>query len=97
MNNFTVAILKTLLASASVLTAFSSAFAITLMFNISIQNGMPVFENIKFTIALFFATLFMLIICTCIKFLLSIAVDSRDSFKANEQKKIKSRVEDITL
>lgn len=78
MNNFSVAIIKTLLISVGALTIISSVFLITLMFNISMQDGIPAFENIKFTVMLFFTTLLLLIICVCLKLFLSMAIDSRD-------------------
>ena len=75
MNNFSVAIIKTLLISVGALTIISSVFLITLMFNISMQDGIPAFENIKFTVMLFFTTLLLLIICGCLKLFLSMAID----------------------
>lgn len=97
MNNFSVAIIKTLLISVGSLTIISSVFLITLMFNISMQDGIPAFENIKFTVMLFFTTLLLLIICGCLKLFLSMAIDSRDFQLKKERVKIKARVEDVTI
>ncbi|ECC9428553.1 hypothetical protein DPD26_21960 [Salmonella enterica subsp. diarizonae] len=97
MNNFSVAIIKTLLTSVGALTIISSVFLITLMFNISVQDGIPAFENIKFTVMLFFTTLLLLIICVCLKLFLSMAIDSRDSQLKKESVKTKNRVEDVTI
>ncbi|HAL6255129.1 hypothetical protein [Escherichia coli] len=97
MNNFSVAIIKTLLISVGALTIISSVFLITLMFNISMQDGIPAFENIKFTVMLFFTTLLLLIICVCLKLFLSMAIDSRDFQLKKERVKIKARVEDVTI
>lgn len=68
MKNFSVAIIKTLLTSVSFLTIIASVFLITLILNISMQDGIPAFENIKFTVMLFFTILLLLIICVCLKF-----------------------------
>lgn len=97
MNNFSVAIIKTLLISVGALTIISSVFLITLMFNISMQDGISAFENIKFTVMLFFTTLLLLIICGCLKLFLSMAIDSRDFQLKKERVKIKARVEDVTI
>ncbi|MGT55812.1 hypothetical protein D9G02_20390 [Escherichia coli] len=97
MNNFSVAIIKTLLISVGALTIISSVFLITLMFNISMQDGILAFENIKFTVMLFFTTLLLLIICGCLKLFLSMAIDSRDFQLKKERVKIKARVEDVTI
>lgn len=97
MNNFSVAIIKTLLISVGALTIISSVFLITLMFNISMQDDIPAFENIKFTVMLFFTTLLLLIICVCLKLFLSMAIDSRDFQLKKERVKIKARVEDVTI
>ncbi|HEI8797203.1 TPA: hypothetical protein SLG82_004560 [Citrobacter freundii] len=90
MNNFSVAIIKTLLISVGALTIISSVFLITLMFNISMQDGIPAFENIKFTVMLFFTTLLLLIICGCLKLFLSMAIDSRD-FQLKKTRKDKGQ------
>jgi len=97
MNNFSVAIIKTLLMSVGALTIIASVFLITLMFSISMQDGIPAFENIKFTVMLFFTILILLIICACLKFFLSMAIDSRDYQSKKEIAKTKARVEDVTI
>ncbi|HGY5183018.1 TPA: hypothetical protein ACNV5L_003356 [Citrobacter braakii] len=78
MNSFSVAIIKTLLISVGALTIILSVFLMILMFDMAIQSGIPALENIKFTIALFFSTLMLLVICFCLKLFLSVAIDSRD-------------------
>lgn len=97
MNNFSVAIIKTLLTSVSLLTIIASVFLIILIFNISIQDGIPAFENIKFTAMLFFTILLLLIICVCLKFFLFMAIDSRNTLLQKESAKAKTRVEDVTI
>lgn len=97
MKNFSVAIIKTLLTSVSFLTIIASVFLITLILNISMQDGIPAFENIKFTVMLFFTILLLLIICVCLKIFLSMAIDSRDTLLQKESTKAKTRVEDITI
>jgi len=67
------------------------------MFSISMQDGIPAFENIKFTAMLFFTILILLIICVCLKFFLSMAIDSRDYQSKKEIVKAKVRVEDVTI
>ena len=59
MNNLPVAIAKFLLSSVSAITILLSAFLITLIFNMWIQEGIPPFENIKFSAALFFTIMLM--------------------------------------
>jgi len=61
------------------------------------QDGIPAFENVKFTITLFFTILILLIICTCLKFFLSMAIDSRDYQSKKEIVKTKTRVEDVSI
>ncbi|WES88767.1 hypothetical protein [Dickeya fangzhongdai] len=97
MNNFSIAIIKTLLISVSTLTIMSSVFLIALIFDISIQNGMPAFENIKFTIMLFIAILLMLVICFCLKLFLSMSIDSRDIQLKKESMKTKSKSDGVTI
>lgn len=97
MNNLSIAIIKTLLMSVSTLTIMSSVFLIALIFDISIQNGMPAFENIKFTIMLFIAILIMLVICSCLKLLLSMSIDSRDVQLRKESMKAKPRSDDVNI
>ncbi|EAB4562305.1 hypothetical protein G0R26_001898 [Salmonella enterica] len=97
MNNFSVAIIKTLLISVGTITIISSVFLIALMFDISIQNGIPPLENIKFTISLFFTILLLLIIFFCLKSFLSVAIDSRDFKLKKDSAKTKARSEDVTI
>ena len=97
MNNFSVAMIKTLLISAGSITIMASVFLIILMFDIAIQNGIPALENIKFTIVLFFVVLLFLVICSCLKILLSIAIDSRDLQFKKHTEKTRSRVDDVTI
>lgn len=53
MINMSIAMIKTLLASVSALTIMLSTFLIALIFNMWTQDGIPPFENIKFSVALF--------------------------------------------
>ncbi len=78
MNNLSVAITKFLLSSVSAITILLSAFLITLIFNMWIQEGIPPFENIKFSAALFFTIIMLLVICQCLKYFTDMAIDRRD-------------------
>ncbi|ANR77015.1 hypothetical protein BBB57_01330 [Kosakonia sacchari] len=78
MNNLSVAITKILLSSVSAITILLSAFLITLIFNMWIQEGIPPFENIKFSAALFFTIIMLLVICQCLKYFTDMAIDRRD-------------------
>lgn len=79
MNNLSVAITKFLLSSVSAITILLSAFLITLIFNMWIQEGIPPFENIKFSAALFFTIIMLLVICQCLKYFTDMAIDRRDN------------------
>ncbi|MCS2161642.1 hypothetical protein MUU47_11035 [Scandinavium sp. H11S7] len=79
MNNLSVAITKFLLSSVSAITILLSAFLIALIFNMWIQEGMPPFENIKFSAALFFTIIMLLVICQCLKYYTDMAIDRRDN------------------
>lgn len=79
MKNYTVSILKVLLSSVSTLTIMLSAFMIFLIFDMWIQEGIPPFENLKFSVALFFTIILLLVMCQCLKFYTDIAIDSRNN------------------
>lgn len=79
MNNLSVAITKFLLSSVSAITILLSVFLITLIFNMWIQEGIPPFENIKFSAALFFTIIMLLVICQCLKYYTDMAIDRRDN------------------
>lgn len=79
MNNLSVAITKFLLSSVSAITILLSAFLIALIFNMWIQEGIPPFENIKFSAALFFTIIMLLVICQCLKYYTDMAIDRRDN------------------
>ena len=79
MNNLSVAITKFLLSSVSAITILLSAFLIALIFNMWIQEGIPPFENIKFSVSLFFTIIMLLVICQCLKYFTDMAVDSRNN------------------
>lgn len=78
MNNFAVGIIKVLLASISTLTILLSCFLISLCFNLWLSNGLPPFENIKFSVLLFFVIILLSVICFCLKMHLSISIDNRN-------------------
>lgn len=78
MNNLLVAVFKTLLSSFGVVTILLAAFLITLIFNMWIQEGVPPFENIKFSVAVFFTIIMLIVICQCFKYFMDIAIDRRD-------------------
>ncbi len=79
MKNYTVSILKIMLSSVSTLTIMLSAFMIFLIFDMWIQEGIPPFENLKFSVALFFTIILLLVMCQCLKFYTDIAIDSRNN------------------
>ncbi len=79
MNNLSVAITKFLLSSVSAITILLSAFLISLIFNMWIQEGIPPFENIKFSVSLFFTIIMLLVICQCLKYYTDMAIDRRDN------------------
>lgn len=79
MNNLSVAITKFLLSSVSAITILLLAFLIALIFNMWIQEGIPPFENIKFSAALFFTIIMLLVICQCLKYYTDMAIDRRDN------------------
>jgi dipeptide/tripeptide permease len=97
MNNLSVAITKTLLSSLSAIVILLSSFLMILIFNMWIQEGIPPFENVKFSIALFFITIMLLVICQCIKYYADMAMDSR-MHKAQENiNKERRRTDDLKI
>lgn len=78
MNNLLVAVFKTLLSTFSAVTILLAVFLITLIFNMWIQEGIPPFENIKFSVAVFFTIIMLSVICQCLKYFMDIAIDRRD-------------------
>lgn len=78
MNNLLVAVFKTLLSAFGAVTILFAVFLITLIFNMWIQEGIPPFENIKFSVAVFFTIIMLAVICQCIKYFMDIAIDRRD-------------------
>lgn len=83
MNNVSVAILKILLGSLSTVAILLSAFLIALCFDMWVNSGIPPFENLKFSIFLFFVILLIVIICQCLKFHLFISIDNRNIKSVN--------------
>lgn len=79
MNNLSVAATKFLLSSVSAITIFLSVFLMALIFNMWIQEGIPPFENIKFSAALFFTIIMLIVICQCLKYYTDMAIDRRDN------------------
>lgn len=79
MNNMSVSIAKFLLSSVSAITIILSTFLIFLIFDMWIQEGIPPFENIKFSVAMFFTIVMLLVICQCLKYYTDMAIDRRDS------------------
>jgi len=97
MNNFSVSVIKVILSSISALTIFLSFFLITLIINMWTQDGMPPFENIKFSVALFFVILMLLTVCVCLKFFMDMAVDRRNYIYVKNNKTDKRRAEEIMM
>ncbi|MDV1795100.1 hypothetical protein RZR10_15345 [Enterobacter asburiae] len=78
MNNLLVAVFKTLLSTVGAVTILLSALLITLIFNMWIQDGVPPFENLKFSVAVFFTVIMLAVICQCLKYFMEMAIDRRD-------------------
>ncbi|SAC93775.1 Uncharacterised protein [Enterobacter cloacae] len=79
MNNLPVSIAKFLLSSVSAITIVLSVFLIFLIFDMWLQEGIPPFENIKFSVAMFFTIIMLLVICQCLKYYTDMAIDRRDN------------------
>lgn len=79
MKNLPVSISKLLLSSVGAITILLSAFLIFLIFDMWIQEGIPPFENIKFSAAVFFTVIMLLVICQCLKYFTDMAIDSRNN------------------
>lgn len=79
MKNFPVSIAKFLLSSVSAITILLSTFLIVLIFDMWMQEGIPPFENIKFSVAVFFTVILLLVICQCLKYFTDMAIDRRDN------------------
>lgn len=78
MSNLSVFIFKALLSALSIITIAFSFFLIILVCDMWAQEGIPPLENIKFSIALFIVTVMLLIICQCFKYLVDMAIDTRN-------------------
>ena len=79
MKNFPVSIAKFLLSSVSAITLLLSTFLIVLIFDMWMQEGIPPFENIKFSVAVFFTVILLLVICQSLKYFTDMAIDRRDN------------------
>ncbi len=79
MKNLSVSISKFLLSSVSAVTILLSFFLIFLIFDLWFQEGIPPFENIKFSVAVFFTVIMLLVICHCLKYFTDMAIDRRDN------------------
>lgn len=97
MNNFSVAVIKAILSSISALTIFLCFFLITLIISMWTQEGMPPFENIKFSVALFFVILMLLIVCICLKFFMDMTIDRRNYIYMKNNRADKKRVEEVVM
>lgn len=84
MNNLSVAVTKILLSSFSAITILLSSFLIILIFNMWLQEGIPPFENIKFSVALFFTIMMLLVICQCLKYFTDMATDRRNHLRKDK-------------
>ncbi|CQR20901.1 Uncharacterised protein [Yersinia enterocolitica] len=78
MSKWMVVILKAILSTISTVTILLSIFLICLILDLAFQNGMPPFENIRFSISLFFVITLLVFICFCLKTHLYISIDSRN-------------------
>lgn len=97
MINMSIAMIKTLMASVSALTIMLSTFLIALIFNMWTQDGIPPFENIKFSVALFFTVIILLVICVCLKFFMDMTTDSRRNQFRIKNEKNKRSTDDVRL
>lgn len=97
MSNFAATVIKALLASISTLTIILSVFLISLIFDMWAQGGMPPFENIKFSVSLFFVVILLLVICQCLKYHLYISIDGRDLKEKKQKKQTKTRADDVKI
>lgn len=79
MKNLPVSISKFLLSSVGAITILLSTFLIFLIFDMWIKEGIPPFENLKFSIAVFFTVIMLLVICQCLKYFTDMAIDSRNN------------------
>lgn len=95
MNNLSVAVTKIILSSFSAITILLSTFLIILIFDMWRQNGMPPFENIKFSVALFFIVVLLLVICQCLKYYTDMATDRRNNLSQDKSKSGNRRTDDI--
>lgn len=97
MNNLSVAVTKILLSSFSAITILLSSFLIILIFNMWLQEGIPPFENIKFSIALFFTIMMLLVICQCLKYYTDMATDRRNNLMKEKPRNDKYRNDDVRI
>lgn len=97
MNNFSVSIIKFILSSICALTIFLCFFLITLVISMWAQDGMPPFENVKFSVALLFVIMMLLAVCVCLKFFMDIAIDRRNYLYMKNHKDDKKRVDEVVM
>lgn len=88
MSKWMVVILKAILSTISTATILLSIFLICLICDLAFQNGIPPFENIRFSVSLFFVIVLLVFICFCLKIHLCISIDNRNQ-SANKQNKFK--------
>ncbi|MCU3855406.1 hypothetical protein N8W35_20050 [Enterobacter roggenkampii] len=79
MKNISVVVTKLLLAAFSAVTILLSLFLIFLIFDMWVQEGVPPFENLKFSVALFFTIIMLLVTCQCLKYFTDMAIDRRNN------------------
>ncbi|HEN3657819.1 TPA: hypothetical protein U5E24_001563 [Yersinia enterocolitica] len=92
MSKWMVVILKAILSAISTLTILLSIFLICLIFDLAFQDGMPPFENIRFSISLFSVVVLLVFICFCLKTHLYISIDNRNQ---SENKNKKTQLNDV--
>lgn len=85
MSKWMVVILKAILSAISTLTILLSIFLICLIFELAFQDGMPPFENIRFSICLFFVIALLVFICFCLKTHLYISIDNRNQSESKSK------------
>lgn len=96
MHNFSVVVLKTLLTSICTLSIMLSVLLMCLLFDISIQGGIPPLETLRFSVSLFFVIILLFIVCGCLKFILDMSIDSRN-LSIKKLAKANKRPDDILV
>ena len=96
MYNFSVFILKSLLASTGGVAMALSVFSIIKVVDVWAKNEIPSITNLMMIASLFMSVIFLSVICMCLKFYLDISIDNRELAIKKKNKKI-IRNDDVTV